>query len=77
MNLVNAPVGRGLVFKRVPHRIETHNQECTRHHAEFLSVYSVGLALRFEAGLLGVFRTLLVWGFRLPWSGPRILARPR
>ena len=28
-------------------------------------------------GLLGVFRTLLVWGFRLPWLGPGILARPR
>ena len=28
-------------------------------------------------GLLGVFRTLLVLGFRLPWLGPGILARPR
>ena len=28
-------------------------------------------------GLLGVFRTVLVWGFRLPWLGPGILARPR
>ena len=28
------------------------------------------------AGLLGVFRTLLVWCFRLPWLGPGILAQP-
>ena len=27
-------------------------------------------------GLLGVFRTLLVWCFRLPWLGPGILAQP-
>ena len=32
---------------------------------------------RLGGGLLGVFRTLLVWGFRLPWLGPGILARPR
>ena len=35
------------------------------------------LAADVSSGLLGVFRTLLVWGFRLPWLGPGILARPR
>ena len=32
---------------------------------------------RGRSGLLGVFRTLLVWCFRLPWLGPGILARSR
>lgn len=34
-------------------------------------------SLMAATGLLGVFRTLLVWCFRLPWLGPGILARSR
>ena len=49
---------------------EDHHQLRTANGPENMA------ALR-NLGLLGVFRTLLVWGFRLPWLGPGILARPR